>query len=327
MRHRLEERSSIGLTAIWSEGDGVDRVSLTAIVAHCIRQALENVRRSAITSLLTLITIAVAIFLLGIFLLGVHNASSSVSSDRGDMAVMVFLKDGAGALDVQGLTKQIQEALPDRAITYVDKGQALQYFRDALGEDARMLDGIDADNPLPASLHVQLRSAEEADQVYQSVVAKVGSSTKVEGIRYSRGSVQQIRKMLRLIELVGVVGMIFLFLIAGFIIANTIKLALYNHRIEVEIMQLVGARRMAISMPYLLEGVVQGVLGAAVGLLGVFLVFLLARSFLRNSEVLQAVLPTFSFLPNIYLVGILFCGAGVGVVGSFLAVRKFLAES
>jgi cell division transport system permease protein len=327
MRHRLEERSSIGLTSIWSEGDGVDRVSIAAIVAHCVRQAIENVRRSVITSLLTLITIAVAIFLLGIFLLGVHNASGSVASDRGDMAVMVFLKDSAGSLDVQTLTKQIQEAAPGRAVTYVDKGQALQYFRDALGEDARMLDGLDADNPLPASLHVQLRSATEADQVYQAVVAKVGTAPKVEGVRYSRGSVQQIKKMLRLVQLVGAVGMIFLFLIAGFIIANTIKLALYNHRIEVEIMQLVGARRLAICMPYLLEGVVQGVLGAGVGLLGVFFVFLLARRFLVNSEVLQAILPTFSFIPTGYILGILLCGALVGVVGSFLAVRKFLAES
>jgi cell division transport system permease protein len=129
------------------------------------------------------------------------------------------------------------------------------------------------------------------------------------------------------VELVGALGMIFLFLIAGFIIANTIKLALYNHRIEVEIMQLVGARRLAICMPYLLEGVIQGVLGAGVGVLGVFLVFLLARRFLLNSEVLQAALPSFNFIPVAYIVGILLCGALVGVVGSFLAVRKFLAET
>jgi cell division transport system permease protein len=327
MRRPIESNPSIGLSSIWSEGQGVERVSLPGVVTHCVRQAVENVRRSALTSLLTLITIAVAIFLLGIFLLGVYNASRAVARERGDVAVMVFLKDGLGPLEVQSLSKQVQEAAPGRATSFVDKGAALQYFRDALGEDAKMLDGLDADNPLPASIQVQLRSVDEAEQVYQSVLAKIGSSPKVEGVRYSRGSVQQMKKMLRLVEVVGAVGIVFLFVIAGFIIANTIKLALYNHRIEVEIMQLVGARRLAICMPYLLEGVVQGVLGAAVGLLGVLLVFIAASSFVRNSEVLQVAFPEFAFIPAAYSLAIMGCGAFVGVVGSFLAVRRFLSES
>jgi len=322
------DRAPIGIAAIWGEGRGVERISLVAVASHCVRQAFENVRRSVVTSMLTLVTIAVAIFLLGIFLLGIHNSSLAISKERGDLAVMVFLRDSATGADVQGLSRDLQQLVPSgRRVADIDKGQALQYFRAALGEDAAMLDGLDADNRLPASLELELTSPEEAERVFKLVAQRLADHPRVESVRYSRGAVQQIKKMIRIVQAIGGIGMIFLFVIAGFIIANTIKLALYNHRIEVEIMQLVGARRMAICAPYLLEGFVQGVLGAALGLIGVFLVFIVTRSFLLKTEVLQALFPSFTFISGISIGMILAAGAIVGVVGSLLAVRRFLADT
>jgi cell division transport system permease protein len=239
----------------------------------------------------------------------------------------VFLKDGLSQGELDGLSRQIHELSGGQAVTYIDKGQALQFFRNSLGDDARILEGLDADNPLPASLQVQLGSAEEAELVYGKVSRRLAESSKVESVRYSRGGVQQIRKMIDLVRVLGAVGMFFLFVIAGFIIANTIKLALYNHRVEIEIMQLVGARRPAIYVPYLLEGLVQGITGAAVGLGGVFLVFVFFRNFLGESELLRVMLPSFMFIPSAYVAVILAAGALVGVIGSFLAVRRFLQES
>ncbi len=322
-----EKRSAIGITSIWGEGDGVDRVSLLAVVSHCIRQAVENVRRSSITSVLTVVTISVAIFLLGLFLLCIQNASRAVARGGGELTVMVFLKDGLSQGDVDSISRQMHELSNGATVTYIDKGQALQFFRSSLGDDASILEGLDADNPLPASVQVQLKSAEEAESVYAQVTKRLGDSSKVESIRYSRGGVQQIRKMIGLVRVLGGLGMFFLFIVAGFIIANTIKLALYNHRTEIEIMQLVGARQPAIYVPYLLEGLVQGVTGAAVGLAGVFVVFLFVRNFLGEAELLRVLMPSFVFIPLPYLGIILGAGALVGFVGSFLAVRRFLQES
>lgn len=322
-----EERTHIGITAIWGEGSGIERVSPVAVVSHCVRQAFENVRRSPITCMLTVITIAVAIFLLGIFSLFIHNASLAVSKESGGLEVMVFLKDSATTADVEGITGQLRGLAPGLPVTLTDKAQALASFRRMLGDDAQMLEGLDSDNPLPASLQVQLRVPEEAEKVFARISEALSVHPKVESVRYSRGGVQQIKKMLRVVEFVGGMGMVFLFLIAGFIIANTIKLALYNHRIEVEIMQLVGARRGAISAPYMLEGLIQGFLGAGVGLLFVFAVFLVTRSFVGKSEILSIIFPSFTFIPGAYLALVLCAGALVGVVGSFLAVRRFLAET
>lgn len=322
-----EGRASIGITAIWGEGNGVDRVSLVAVTGHCLRQAFTNVRRSSITSLLTVITISVAIFLLGIFLLCVQNASRAVSKSGAEMTVMVFLKDGVSQSDIESLSRQIFEFSGGSQVTYIDKAQALQYFRASLGDDARILEGLDGDNPLPASLQVRLSTAEDAEAVYGKVSRRLADSSKVESVRYSRSGAQQIVKMINLMRILGGIGMAFLFVVAGFIIANTIKLALYNHRIEVEIMQLVGARRPSIYVPYMIEGFLQGIAGAAVGLTAVFLVFLLLKSFLGQAEFLKVMVPSFAFIPPIHLISILIAGAFVGFVGSFLAVRKFLQES
>jgi cell division transport system permease protein len=196
-----------------------------------------------------------------------------------------------------------------------------------LADDAKILDGLDADNPLPASLNVQLRSPEEAERTYEKISASMGAHPKVESIRYSRGGVQQIKKMLHVVQIVGLVGIIFLFVIAGFISANTIKLALYNHRMEIEIMQLVGARRGSIYAPYLLEGLVQGVLGSLVGTFGVFVVYLVCKSLLSKAEVLSMLAPAFSFIPITQIAVVVVAGAIVGVGGSFLAVRRYLSES
>lgn len=321
-----DERSSIGITAIWGEGDAVEKVSLFALAGHCLRQAFENVRRSSITSLLTVITISVAIFLLGLFLLCVQNAGNAVSKGTAEMTVMVFLKDGTSQAEIDSLSRQMHDFSGGQAVTYIDKGQALQYFRASLGDDARILEGLDAENPLPASLQVRLSTAEEAESVYGKISRRLANSAKVESVRYSRSGAQQIRKMINLTRVLGGVGMFFLFIIAGFIIANTIKLALYNHRIEVEIMQLVGAKRPSIYVPYMIEGFLQGVTGAAVGLAGVFIVFLVLRSFIGEAEFLKVIMPTFTFIPIAHLVAILVAGALVGFVGSFLAVRKFLQE-
>ncbi len=322
-----EQRAAIGITAIWGESDGIERVSLWALATHCVRQAFENVRRSPITHILTIVTIAVAIFLLGMFSLFITNSSRAVSKESGEMMVMLFLRDSVSQADVENISSQLRQIAPGLSVSYTDKTQALRAFRETLGEDARILDGLDADNPLPQSISVASGSAEEAERLFEKVQNALGVHPKVESIRYSRGGVAQIKRMLRIVEVIGVVGIAFLFTIAGFIIANTIKLALYNHRMEIEIMQLVGARRGAIYAPYMLEGLVQGVLGASIGTLAVFVMYLISKGLLARAEVLQMLLPAFSFIPTIQIVVVVAAGAVVGVVGSFLAVRRYLSES
>ncbi len=321
-----KERSTIGLQTIWSEGQGVEKVSLFAVFGHVTRRAVENLRRSRITSSLTVVTIAVALSVLSFFALIVGNCAQSVQRESGDMMVMVFLRDSVTPIDVDDIKKELGDLTKGLTVTYMDKTAALSSFRTMLGEDASMLEGIESQNPLPASLNITISDPQQADTLFGDISERLASSTFIDSIRYSRSGVQQLKKLLRIVEVGGTVGMGFLLIITGFIIANTIKLALYNHRMEIEIMELVGARRGSIYAPYVLEGLGQGVIGALIGIGFVFSVYLLISNSMAQSELLQMVFPTFHFLPVNILGGIVLAGAMVGMGGSFLAVRRFLAE-
>lgn len=322
-----EDTSTIGLSKIWSEGQGVDSVSWIALLLHVVRRAYENLLRSPVTASLTVVTIAVALFLLGTFSLLVHNASLSVSHEGGEVMVTVFLKDSVTKNDVEQLSNRLTDLAGDTPVTFTDKSEALSSFRKLLGEEAVILEGLEKDNPLPASLDVRLSTSEAAESLHSRVVAALSGDTRVDSIRYSRGVVQQIRKVLAIFRVGGIVGVIFLLVITGFIIANTIKLALYSHRMEVEIMQLVGARRGSIYAPYVLEGAFQGICGAVFGLVLVFAVFFLIEGALLKTEALAVIFPDFQFLSFSTVSWILVAGIVVGMSGSFLAVRRFLSEA
>lgn len=325
--HEQPERSSIGLAKIWGDGEVGHRVSLLSFVRHILRRAYHNLKRSPVTVALTVITISVALFLLSFFALILHNCALAVSKGGGELVVMVFLKDTAVEADIKKLSAQMTELMPGGKVTYTDKAKALASFRTMLGDDAGMLEGLENENPLPASLDIRAASPEQAERLYLEISERFKGNPTVEGVRYSRGGVQQLKNILALIKGGGIVGIVFLLVITGFIIANTIKLALYGHRMEIEIMQLVGSRRGSIYAPYMIEGLVQGVLGAVIAATGCFLVFVLLRNALLRTEMLQALFPEFQFLQLAYLGWILLAGAVVGMTGSFLAVRRFLAES
>lgn len=322
-----DNRAPIGITAIWNEAQSIDRVSWIAMIGHCVNQAVQNVKRSPITHMLTVVTISIAVFLLGLFSLFIHNSSRAVYRESGELMVMVFLKDGSSQADIDGISAHVRQIGPGLRVSYTDKTQALLAFRSALGDEASILEGLDADNPLPASINVHLQSVESAESLFSAISEKLTLHPRVESIRYSRSGALQLRKLVSIVKLVGIIGMVFLFLIAGFIIANTIKLALYNHRMEIEIMQLVGARSVSIYMPYMLEGFVQGLSGTIVGLCMSSAVYLASRNFLSKAEALQALVPSMSYMPMWHILVILVAGAVVGVSGSFFAVRRFVRDS
>lgn len=316
-------RAVIGLTAIWREGEGVDGVSFEARVAQVVRGACANLLRAPVSASLTALTIAGAVFLVGAFLLLMQIGSKFLMQQSEAVAISIFLRDQASAGDVQDLARMVAPLVNGRAVNYTDKRQALDNFRKMLGADAGILDGIEADNPLPASLEVRIDSPEHIETMYRAVSERLKDHHAVDSVRFSRGVVQQLQRVFFVLKSVGLVIGLFLVAITAFIIANTIKLALYAHRTEVEIMRLIGARSSALYAPFVLEGVLQGIAGAFVGLAGVHGVFFVLRDAVARSELLQALVPGLETLSSSATAGCLGFGVVVGLIGSLLALRRF----
>ena len=123
-----KERSTIGLQKIWAEGQGVEKVSLFAVVGHVTRRAIENLRRARITSSLTVVTIAVALSVLSFFALIVGNCADSVQRESGDMMVMIFLRDSVTPIEVDDLKKGLSDLTKGLPVSYMESPRRWRRF-------------------------------------------------------------------------------------------------------------------------------------------------------------------------------------------------------
>ncbi len=324
----IEDRQELqaNLDSIWDESSKLMGIAPSARVAHIAAQMVQNVRRSVATFLLTVLTIAMAVSLVGFFLLSLHNASSRVTDSVSDLSVVVFFKDSATPKNISDVQLMVKESGVPVSTLVVDKVMALERFRRSLGSDAGLLDGLEDDNPLPVSLHVTLQSLSDVENLYASLVSSLSDRSFVDTVRYSEGDVDVLKKVMRGVEVVGFVVVLLLGVLASFVIANTIRLALVSHRIEIDIMRLIGAKRREIFAPFLLEGFLQGLCGAGLAIGFLYFGVIAGRSVIPQIEVLQFVVPNLLFVPGDTIVGLIAMGAGVGLSGSFIAVRRFLTE-
>jgi cell division transport system permease protein len=318
------DNAHVGLEEIWSESGAVCEISLIAKCFHCIGQCAQNVRRSMMTSLLTALTIAVATFLLSIFLVILHNASVRIAESSSELSVMVFFKDGVRPDQVDSVKELVSSSSIPATITVVDKSTALERFRRSLGEDADALDGLEGDNPLPMSLQITVRTPSNVESIYSTLRARLANEFFVDAVRYSRSDVDDMRQIVEGVKFAGGFCLVLIIVVVTFVISNTIRLALFTHRLEIEIMRLIGASRRAIFAPFLLEGWIQGAFGAALGLVALVLFMIPLQELISHVEVVSLMLPRVNLIPIWQMIGVVAVGIIVGTTGSFMAVRRFV---
>jgi cell division transport system permease protein len=315
-------RQPFGLSGLWEDLALLPHQSSYEVFIHHVRQAWHNVLLSPVTSIVTVTTIAIALFLFSASILTMINVRGVLEQKQTDLTMSVFVRDGAVEDDIRTLNKEIT-ALPEiGSVRFQTKGEALAEFSKSLGADSSVLAGLERDNPSPASFEIRFKARPGVEESFRRIEAQISKNPAVEKVSYSQGILARFDSLLRMFTIGAIVAVLCVLFITGFIIANTIKLALYAHRVEVEIMQLVGATPSFIRAPYLLEGFFQGVLGASLGLAALSVVHAIITSIVKDSEVLSLVVPTVHFLSPLSVCFVFALGIGVGVFGSFFALRK-----
>ena len=189
-----------------------------------------------------------------------------------------------------------------------------------------MLEGLETDNPLPASVEVTLGQERLDQEGFKQFAASFRENPAVESIQYDRGLVGQAAALFHFFGSVGLGAAALLLLLAAFIITNTIRLMLYARRHEIVIMRMVGATAGFVIAPCLIEGCALGLLGAVAGLVVLYFLFLLLTGLLAQLELVRAILPQLTFLPWYYVFLVILMGVAVGAAGSFMAVRRLADE-
>ncbi len=234
--------------------------------------------------------------------------------------VIVFLKD-----EQAGVTRSAQRALLEEidgwpqveSTEFYDKTDALEEFRQIFAEQPALLEEIDP-ALLPASIRIRLHDIAD----YRQVEFQLAGEAPVRRVRSLGERIDELSAVSNVLNGLGLVASLVLGVSAVVLIANTIRMAIYARRDEVSIMKLVGAGNWFIRVPFVLEGLIEGVIGAGLAVLAVWLASDRLASVEQSVEIVRLSLPTDFFL-RWGLLFVLF-GAAAGVLGSLLGLRRFI---
>ncbi len=289
---------------------------------YLFREAWTNMRTNRTTTVVAILTTAFTLACVGIFLLLYVNLRSAAGWLQEDIKIMVYLED---RITLEGMQKLEGKLKADRMVAsalFISKEQALGEFRAQFPSDSHLLEGL-GENPLPASFVVTLaRNFRSSDAVIRWV-KRVQTMTGVAKVDYNQEWVDALAGIIRYIELAAIGVGVILSAAAVTIIGNTIRLALFARREEIEILRLIGATRAFIQIPYFLEGAVLGICGSALSLGILKFWFDLLRQQIRSVGPFSGIENMISFFPLTICLAFVVVGMGLGFAGSFVSLRRF----
>ena len=281
------------------------------------REAFKNLRLNLFMGATAVTTTAICVLILGIGMLVSSHVEGIIRQVGQDVAITAFFPDDASQEAIDEVLGSVEGYPEVREVTYVSKEEALSRFREMMADQPEVFEGINSDI-LPASLEIQLNDSRDSNAV----------ATKLKGEGFAEGEISYPQRTIdQLNEVTGYIvwalrGATILFFVASvLLIFNTVRLSIFARRKEIEVMKLVGASDGFVRTPFVLEGLVQGLIGAT---LAALLVAWINATFLGwAQERLITVSSEAVNIPLVLLVLIL-AGTTIGILASFFSVRRFL---
>lgn len=288
------------------------------LIGIALANAARGIRQASTTSLLAVLTIAVVLVLVGSAWLLVGNMASLLDEFGAELGLTAYLDPALSDADQRALVERVGREPGVASAVLVTKDEALVRFEKIAGSDD-LLAGLD-ENPLPPSLEIRLaaaaRTAAGVERMESVVAALPGVTELAHGQDWIEGYARAIALVRGLALGLGTV----LGLAALLIVANTIRLAIYARRDELDILALVGASRTFVRVPFLLEGTIQGLLGGLLALAIVFVTFSLLQSQIEYGLELVLGRAGLAFFTNGQALALVAAGAGLGLLGSITAL-------
>ncbi|CAM2067208.1 Cell division protein FtsX [Sulfidibacter corallicola] len=287
-------------------------------------EAITSLWRTRILNLLSLGTIMFAMFILGSFMFVGLNLKKVTLDWQDQIQFNVFLKDSCTEQMVKAIDDHLANSFFVDTYTYLSKTDARDRFQDNFAAYKNVVDNLD-ENPFPASFQVFLFKGTNRE-TFESLREELANLQGIEEIYYDEEVFQRLELFAGLIQLSGWFFGVIVIFSSIFTISNVLKLTFFTRREEVDIMKLVGASRAYIRGPFIVEGVLQGLLGALVGVTLVYIGHLgLSRWLTSNPEfILSNVEPV--FLPFKWVLFLVAAGGFSGLVGSLFSLNQFLEE-
>ncbi len=280
-------------------------------IAFLIKEGIVSLKRARVSAFVTILSISLSLSLIGIFGLVGQNVKDVFLRFYKEVQLEVFLDPSLSASRIDQLKNRISQNVQVDDVIFISREQALEEFRKTFGED---LKGILSENPLPPSFRVIMKPSYSSPDIVDSLTRTLSGLPGVEEVLYQKEIINFIHKYFSLIILLIMVLAIMLLVVITILIFNTIRLTISARKDIISIMGLVGATNLFIKSPFIVEGIIQGLIGGAVsaGILWLLVKFVQALIF-----------PQLTVLPHLYL---LLVGMGIflGWAGSYMSVNKYL---
>lgn len=295
-------------------------------ISYCLKQGLKNIWRNKMFSLASIATMSACIFLFGIFFCVVENFQYMVKEAEKSVAVTVFFDEGLSEEEIQAIGARIQERSEVREATFVSADEAWEQYKEIYFQDnPELAEGFADDNPLANQAHYEIYLNDVEQQ--ESLVEWLGSVDSVRKINQSAQVADILTNFNMLIGYISIAVIVLLLCVSVFLISNTVTIGIAVRKEEIAIMKLIGATNGFVKAPFVVEGIIIGILGAAFPLALLYYLYTQLIGFV--SEKFNALTGLLEFLPvsdmfRILLPVGLALGVGIGFFGSFFTIRKHL---
>ena len=288
-------------------------------IEYYIREVIISMIRNRWMSFASIGTVAVSLFILGVFAILVTNMTKMASSLESQIQISAYLDDALTDEGRDEVEKMIKDMRSVSSVEYVTKEKALKILQERLGEQKKILNALGDSNPLPNAFTVTVKSADDVKKTAVAIADLYG----VEEVKYGQDVAANLFDLTHLIRVFGFLLMLLLTFATIFIISNTIRLTVFARRKEIAIMKYVGATDWFIRWPFILEGMGLGLIGGSISAFAL-------RSF--YSAMVAKISSTLAFFPvveqmpfiNYATILIIVAGVCIGILGSTISLKKFM---
>ncbi|NBI07827.1 permease-like cell division protein FtsX [Senegalia massiliensis] len=291
-------------------------------IAYTLKQGLQGVWRNRMMSLASIGSVTSTLIILGIILILVLNVNNlSVMLKQEFDEIEIFLSEDATDEEKTKLEKDLRDVKGISDVKYKSKEEALKSMKDQWKDNSYLLEDLE-ENPFPDSFILRINDLDNSDKIVNSIKDMEG----IEDIKYYRDIIERTVTIANIVRTGGIIIIAILILISIFIISNTIKITVAARKKEINIMKYVGATNGFIRGPFIVEGVLLGILGSIVSIAligyGYKYLFDIASQRLYVFATVYMI-PYYQILNDIVIMFVAI-GVGIGVIGSVISLRRFL---
>jgi cell division transport system permease protein len=278
---------------------------------YIVKEALAGFQRARMSSLISVSTITFLLFIMGIFCIISLNLNQLITALNAKIDLQVFVTDPLSDDEILRLKARLLRIEGIKNVTFISKKEAALEFEKEFGQE---IFGVLDDNPLPSSFQVTVFDTRKSPPEMNRIIDIIKRENGVSEVVFHN---QILNKLTRFAQMASFITLILLLMVSIgslFVVSSTIRLVILTRKSVIETMQLIGATRRFIQSPFIIEGIIQGLLG---GICALILIYILIQLF--NSQWPGIIVVPMNMLLLLVATGFLF-----GLVGSLVAIKKFI---